>query len=154
MAGQFGRKSRKGDIGRLLEKVTPEPNSGCWLWEGATNTHGYGQIWRDRRLQLAHRVSYELHCGPISDGKDLDHLCRIPLCVNPSHLEPVSHAENCRRGDHSKSASYQRNKVTCPGGHSYSDGNIYYRSNGHRECRACSLARSREYQRRKRAGEA
>lgn len=86
-------------LDRLLARISPEPMSGCWLWIGCTNPQGYGQIRIAKRvLRLAHCVSYELHIGPIGDGLELDHLCRVRCCVNPQHLEPVTHLENVRRG--------------------------------------------------------
>ena len=88
-----------------IERNTiPEPNCGCWLWTGETNNKGYGRISRGnnryglRERFLAHRVSYELVNGQVPEDMDLDHLCRVRLCVNPSHLEPVSRSENNRRG--------------------------------------------------------
>lgn len=84
---------------RLFEKVHFEPNSGCWLWVGADNGAGYGTMTSGHSTRAyAHRVSYELARGPIPDGMHLDHLCRIRCCVNPDHLEPVTNAENARRG--------------------------------------------------------
>lgn len=73
----------------------------CWIWLGATavntrsRSHAYGLM---NGGQLAHRVMYEQARGPIPEGHDLDHLCRETLCVNPDHVEPVTHRENCRRG--------------------------------------------------------
>lgn len=72
-----------------------EPNSGCWLWAGADNGGGYGKF----RGKYAHRVSYEMRNGAIPEGLHLDHLCRVPCCVNPDHLEPVTNQENARRGE-------------------------------------------------------
>jgi hypothetical protein len=71
--------------------------AGCWIWQRG-KAEGYGVVWRDGRVQRAHRVVYEQHRGPIPDGLHLDHLCRVKACVNPDHLEPVTNAENCRRG--------------------------------------------------------
>jgi len=89
----------------VFSRVQTEPNCGCWLWMGETNNKGYGRIVRGnnhyglRERFLAHRVSYELVNGPVPEGMDLDHKCRVRLCVNPAHLEPVSRSENNRRGD-------------------------------------------------------
>lgn len=71
--------------------------SGCWLWTGAAS-NGYGQI----RLSpaapsWAHRVVFETFVGPIPTELELDHLCRNTMCVNPVHLEPVTHLENMHR---------------------------------------------------------
>lgn len=70
----------------------------CWDWGRARDGAGYGAIWYEGRVQGAHRWVYEQLVGPIAKGLDLDHLCRNPRCVNPDHLEPVTHAENIRRG--------------------------------------------------------
>jgi hypothetical protein len=72
----------------------------CWVWqcERFTKT-GYGRMRRvESGSQLAHRRVYERLVGPIEKGLELDHLCRNRPCINPDHLEPVTHAENCRRG--------------------------------------------------------
>ena len=87
------RKTTVEDFERLF---IPEPNSGCWLWLGSTNK-GYGRKSYHGKLEYGHRLSYKLYIGPISDEMELDHLCRTPCCVNPDHLEPVSHTENVRR---------------------------------------------------------
>ena len=75
----------------------------CWIWQMAVSGTGYGRIQGSRRRQTtsiqAHRAYYERYKGPIEPGKHLDHLCRVPLCVNPEHLEPVSNAENAQRGN-------------------------------------------------------
>lgn len=70
----------------------------CWLWEGAADAIGYGKFNPGARLIGAHRYSYQSMVGAIPAGLYLDHLCRNPRCVNPDHLEPVTHAENVRRG--------------------------------------------------------
>jgi hypothetical protein len=56
------------------------------------------QVGKERRL--AHRAYYETHVGPIPQGLQIDHKCGNKLCVNPHHLEPVTGAENVRRGKH------------------------------------------------------
>ena len=75
--------------------------SPCWQWLGAVNNHGYGLFGLGNRragLGLAHRIAYELERGKVPRRLVLDHLCRTPACVNPWHLEPVTQAENIRRG--------------------------------------------------------
>lgn len=73
--------------------VTP-----CFMWKGAKDPLGYGRVNRNGHARLAHRVSYEEIHGPVPEGLTLDHLCRIPSCVNPAHLEAVTLGENLRRG--------------------------------------------------------
>ncbi len=111
--------------------------SPCVLWQGARNNNGYGVRTVCQRQVLAHRYAYEMERGPIPDGLELDHLCRVRECVNPAHLEPVTHAENMRR-------SAPAQKTHCQRGHEFSDENTRIAPNGRRICRACR----REWQRR------
>ncbi len=85
-------------ISRFNKFVSPQP-TGCWHWTGAKTDKGYGRFYLNGNKH-AHRISYELLIGPIPNGLVIDHLCRNPSCVNPAHLEPVTHVENVKRGDH------------------------------------------------------
>jgi len=80
----------------LWERV--EVTGFCWNWTGYLNRAGYGRFMHEGRMQLSHRVSYETLVASIPEGLVIDHLCRNPRCVNPDHLEPVTKAENTRRG--------------------------------------------------------
>jgi len=80
-----------------------ESDTGCWVWLGPFDEHGYGvgtrRLGRNNwRNVAAHRAVYEELVGPIPDGLVLDHLCRNPPCVNPEHLEPVTQKVNVQRG--------------------------------------------------------
>lgn len=81
---------------------TVDVETGCWEWGLNKSPEGYGLAWRDGRMRAAHRVFWEEANGPIPDGLPLDHLCINPSCVNPDHLEPVTHLENVRRSRRAK----------------------------------------------------
>lgn len=132
---------------RLQSKISPEPMSGCWLWIGACDRDGYGKATRENRSERAHRVVYEAIMAKVPAGLQLDHKCRVRCCVNPDHLEPVTGAENTRRG-----LNANRSKAACPRGHAYTDENTMLRSGG-RFCRECDRARCRERAARVRSGE-
>ena len=98
----------------LASKVSVNPATGCWEWTAARQTNGYGSVGvpGEKRTALAHRYVYELLVGPIADGLQIDHLCRVKHCVNPEHLEPVTHAVNQRRAFDARGP-----KPTCKHGH-------------------------------------
>ena len=83
---------------RYVEVVT---ESGCWIWLGALDG-GYGVFSLDGRKDRANRAAYKLFKGAIPSEKQVLHVCDVACCVNPAHLEPVTMAENTRRGDRHK----------------------------------------------------
>ena len=80
-------------IVRVLKAIL----TSCWLWTSPLDRDGYGHIQIGRKMCRAHRVAYEWLVGPIPEGLTIDHLCSVRNCVNPSHLEPVTAAENALR---------------------------------------------------------
>ena len=113
----------------------------CWDWTGSLSQAGYGQFGRGKKVGvpgLAHRISFMLVRGDIPKGYSLDHLCRRPPCVNPSHLDPVPHRENCRRGMKGELRTH------CKNGHPYEPNNTYIApKTGHRSCVICRVASKR-----------
>lgn len=90
-------------------------SGGCWVFLGATQTRGYGSVAiGGGRSGLAHRVAYEALVGPIPAGLTLDHLCEVKRCVNPTHLEPVTRAENVRRHAERHRGSHYCDQLHCP----------------------------------------
>lgn len=138
-------------VERFEAKYTPEPNSGCWLWTAGTDPKGYGDFWSGTNSIRAHRFAYELYKGPIPDGLVLDHLCRVPCCVNPDHLEAVTHRENILRGI--GPSAHNAKKTHCIYGHPFTEDNtsIWNTKLGPaRRCKECDRQSARrKYIRRK-----
>ena len=131
---------------RFWAKAQRDEKIDCWLWMAARSSKGYGSYSHGGRAVSAHRLAYQTLVGSIPVGLQIDHLCRVRFCVNPSHMETVTTAENTRRGD---SGRLWRQKTHCPSGHPYDEANTHLNRHGHRVCRACD----RSYQRRRRANE-
>lgn len=93
---------------RFWSKVKRKGPKQCWIWLGSHSQIGHGTFWSGSRPIGAHRFSYELAHGPIPTGLIIDHLCNNPPCVNPAHMELVSHQENTLRAVR---------KDTCINGH-------------------------------------
>lgn len=121
--------------------------TGCLEYTGTLNPDGYGQLTYQGRTHGAHRVAYMETIGPIPPGLELDHLCGNRACINLAHLEPVTHAENVRRG---RLGACWRDRTHCSQGHEYTTGNTRLDRYGHRHCRTCSNAYSAAYKQRKR----
>ncbi len=81
----------------MTEALTINLDAPCWLFVGYKQPDGYGRIFRDGKAQLAHRYFWQLMRGPIPKPLEIDHLCRVRHCVNPQHMEVVTHRENLIR---------------------------------------------------------
>lgn len=129
---------------RFWSKVDKRADE-CWVWTGAKTPHGYGTFqYGDGKRGYAHRWAYEATKGPIPSGLSIDHLCRNPSCVNPDHLEAVTHRENVLRGV--APVAVNARKTHCPAGHPYDAANTRKDRSG-RVCRACHRIRERSRQR-------
>lgn len=122
-----------------FRKFFTKDASGCWLWTGGHSVEGYGlfHLPYPRRMVRAHRFAWEnTGHGAVPAGKQLDHLCRVPACVNPDHLEVVTTRENTLRGN--GPSAQNAKKTTCPRGHAYSG-----KRSGKRRCGECERAQDR-----------
>lgn len=128
------------DIERLWTKVNKTDT--CWLWTDAPNNTRYGVFAYQGTSTSAHRATYSLIKGAIPDGLVLDHLCRVRLCVNPDHLEPVTVQENRRRSL----------PTICIRGHELTPENTWTGKHNRRACLKChrELHRLAEARRRQR----
>lgn len=131
-------------IKRRVEKYRELDANGCWIWTASKTWAGYG------RLQVtdetgrstawgAHRAAYVAWIGPVPEGMQLDHLCRVRECVNPRHLEPVTCAENGKRSPISP-ASINARRTHCTHGHAFDEENTYtywHKGFQKRGCKTC-----------------
>lgn len=138
------------DLEWIRSRTIPIPFSGCWVWDGALNTSGYGKFYSTKHgTRAAHRWAYELVNGQIPPELEIDHLCRVRCCVNPDHLEAVTQSTNWRRGSgilwvsqHIRTLhAAQRALTHCKHGHEFTPENTYiWPKTGRRICRACRRA--------------
>jgi len=127
---------------KLARLTDPIPTSaGCLLWTAYLDRHGYGQL-RDRgRTLYAHRAAWELANGPIPNGLVIDHLCRVPACVNVEHLRVVTRAFNVMIGESLPARNARKER--CLRGHN----DWYHQPDGYRKCNQCRRERVREQRR-------
>lgn len=106
----------------------------CWQWKLRPSSNGYGSFSVNNHPVLVHRWAYKFLVGPIPEGLTIDHLCRNRMCVRPSHLEPVTQAENNRR-----SIRHAIERIKCKKGHLFTQGK------NQKHCRTCKAESSRQY---------
>jgi hypothetical protein len=136
--------TREQIMERFNKRYTPVTESGCWIWDKALADHGYGPFYFNNAHHYAHRIAYELYKGEIPKGMTIDHLCRVRCCVNPDHLEAVTHHENNMRGI--STASRHAKQTHCIRGHRFTGENLYRPpSRNERVCRECGRIREKMY---------
>ena len=137
----------KGDRGadiktRLLNRSHTRPTDGsCWEWNGCFDSRGYGTMQYNLKFYFAHRASYEIYVGKIEPGFEIDHLCRNHGCINPTHLEAVSHRLNLLRGF--APAAINHRKTHCKNGHLLKESALA------RRCHICVSAYKKEWRKQK-----
>ncbi len=129
--GSFEKRYAKRNLNQRRRRTKPFAeqcqidSDGHWHLRNRKPTKsGYVDVKINGRSYKAHRVIYEWIKGSIPEGLELDHLCRDRSCVNPWHLEPVTHLENIRRG---LGGQNSRAKIHCPQGHPYDEENTWHK---------------------------
>lgn len=130
-------------LDRFENMITPEPNTGCWLWLGSTTYGGYGHMRNGASIELSHRVAWCLYRTPIPPGLLALHRCDNTLCCNPDHIFLGTHRDNMR--DMAAKGRGNRGKTHCIYGHEFTEENTYVlgpHRNNERVCRACAKRRT------------
>jgi len=143
------KRARPGTplLQRLMDNAIVT-EGGCWIWDGHTNSEGYGTINVDYMPKLVHKLAYELLVGPVPKGKHLDHLCHGwdgdcpggPLCLhrpcfNPEHLHPKTPRGNTLALGSKSIAAINARKMHCPKNHRYTKSNTRVTKKGQRICK-------------------
>lgn len=119
---------------RLLEKSHAAGD--CIIFNRSLTPSGYGYMWNGKRNELVHRIAYRIAKGEIPEGLEVDHACKNRSCINPEHLEAVTHAVNMERA-----VNANRIKTHCKRGHELSPENVYMEKYGSRRCITCRTNR-------------
>jgi hypothetical protein len=125
-----------------MRKHTRVTDSGCWESTKHGNGTGYVQIsFRGKRV-FQHRLSYEIHKGPIPEGMHILHECDNRKCWNPAHLWVGTISDN-KQDEIAKGRNYEANRTHCPRGHAYAEHGVLHGQNNWRHCRLCVRAKER-----------
>jgi len=140
---------RRSEATPWQDRLTKQAD-GCWIFQGARSTDGYGQVRHDGRTERVHRLAWEAANGPIPADMRVCHSCDVPACCNPAHLFLGTQQDNVTdmiEKGRFKGRSYLNSlKTHCPYGHEYTTANTMT-YNGMRSCRQCMNERSAAHHR-------
>lgn len=108
----------------------------CWIWRMCIQKNGYGYVRVNSKHRMAHVHAWERIHGPVPKKHHVHHMCEVPLCVNPDHLELLTPKQHY--------AKHHSNRTHCMRGHEFTEANTY-RTKAGRYCRACKAMRSRVF---------
>lgn len=127
-------------VSAVVDRIHVDGN-GCWIWQGAVSSTGYGAIRRRGRMYKTHQIMAASSFGPRPAGAHVCHTCDVRRCCNPAHLyygtQKQNIADAIRRGRFRTLGEFRRQTTHCPQGHRYDAANTYARPSGGRGCRAC-----------------
>jgi hypothetical protein len=141
----------KIDRNRFISHINQMPH-GCWIWKGSPDRCGYGQMRLNGKRPMAHNISWWMFVGEIPKDKEIDHICEVRLCVNPTHLQALTHKENVNKGK--GLGAVNTRKTHCKQGHPLSGDNLRYdkgRYGMRRNCKTCQKKWHAEYYKRTKA---
>lgn len=138
----MGRKAH--NLNYVFQCVTKQDN-GCWLFNGSGRTDKYGKITINWRTWRAHVAAYVAVKGEVPYGLQVAHLCHVPLCCNPDHLEAQTPRVNIL--DSGGVSAINAKKTHCPKGHEYTTENTMIVKSGRRVCRECRSIYFKKYYR-------
>jgi hypothetical protein len=119
----------------------------CWVWTACRNDDGYGIIGVDHKTAGVHLAIWRDENGPLPEGMQLDHLCRVRACWRPEHIELVTHAVNMERGEGID--RLMAAKTHCDNGHEFTEANTFLHHGRYRGCKTCRREASRALRRRR-----
>lgn len=108
-------------IRRFMALVGKPDSRGHWPWRGHRDSKGYGQFWTGERAAWAHRIAFSIFSGPVPAGKQIDHKCGNPSCVNPEHLRTVTPAQNSANKPSTRKRRQPRRRPSRSGAADYGD---------------------------------
>lgn len=135
---------------RFFRKIKINKTSRCWEWQASKSFDGYGRIVCNKRLQMAHRVSWLIYNGTIKNKLYVLHKCHNPPCVNPKHLYLGTHRQNMIDAliNDKTVAAINKNKTHCKNGHPfYGENLVLWR--GKRGCKICKARNTKNYKAKK-----